>query len=175
MISWYLRDIKTEEKQITPTKWANKWKEITIFNLILEMVDDEWSMEVQIPLYSTLSRNIMNSLAWPDALEEIYLSVYNNKQGFRSISIKKEDSREQTAFYVPYYTREQELWMIEMKKEKGQEKKDYDKLTDKYIEELLPIIQKKIENQIIWIGNEEKQEEIKQEEVNPEDEDDLPF
>jgi hypothetical protein len=31
-----------------------------------------------------------------------------------------------------------------MRVEKGEEKKDFDKLTDKYITELLPIVQEKI-------------------------------
>lgn len=146
--------VSTEKKQITPKTWPNAWKEITVKNLIVEIVDEQGEMELQIPLYSAIARNVINCLAWPDELDEVYFSVYLNKAGFRSIAIKKKDSKDIADFYKPFYTREQERDMVEMRIEQWEEKKDYDKLTSFYVEKLLPKIQEKIDGRV-----EEKKEE----------------
>ncbi len=59
------------------------------------------------------------------------------------MSVKKSEGKED--WYTPFYDRETEAGMLETKTEKGEEKKDYDKLTDKYVKELIPIIIEKIE------------------------------
>jgi len=146
LVSGFIRWIDTEKKQITPTKWPNLGKEITVQNLILDMISQEWDFILQIPLYTGIARSIMNSLSWPDTLDEVYLSIYNNKAGFRNISIRKSENKDD--YYTPTYNWEQELWMIETKVEKWEKKKDYDKLTDKYITELLPKIKEKLAKQI---------------------------
>lgn len=158
LVSWLLKNIETEKKQITPNAWPNKWKEITVQNLVLDMVSQEWDFILQIPLYSGIARSILNSLSWSDSLDEIYLSIYNNKAGFRNISIRKSENKED--YYTPTYNWEQELGMIETKLEKWEEKKDYDKLTDKYITELLPKIKEKLWSKLEQNWVEEKYEDL---------------
>lgn len=173
MISWMLRWISTESKKITPSSWKNAWKEITVNNLILELVDDIWWMDLVIDLYSSPARTIINALAWKDSLDVIYFYVYNNKYWYRTMSVKKAESKEQDAYYTPYYTWDEEMSMLETRFERWQERKDYDKLTDKYINELIPIIEQKILAQITWDDRLVDEKSVKAQ--NPEDDDDLPF
>jgi hypothetical protein len=146
-LDWELKYIKTEKKEITPKIGKNAGKEITIKNLILWLEDDDWLMEISIDLYSSPARNVINSLAWPDELWKVYLSVYNNKWWYRTISVKKNNLAEWW-WYTPYYSYEKEKELIEVRKIQWEEKKDYDWLTDRYIEELLPLIASKIENYV---------------------------
>jgi hypothetical protein len=84
----------------------------------------------------------MNFLAGPDELNEVFFSVYYNKNGFKSISIKNADKKD--AFITPKYQRQEELALLEDKFDKGETNKDYDKLSLKYVDELIPVILKKI-------------------------------
>lgn len=152
IIGGILRDVAVETKTITPKTGTNAGKEITINNLLLDIVDEEWEMEVQIPLYSSLARTVLNWLAGKDPIDEVYLSVYNNKKWFRSISIKKIYSKEITDSYTPLYNWEEEIAIMNKKpliKVKWEEKKDYDWLSDDYVKEMLPIIKEKIKWKII--------------------------
>ncbi len=58
------------------------------------------------------------------------------------MSVKKSKGKED--WYKPYYSFEEELEMVGTKKVKWEVKKDYDPLTDKYVAELIPIIERKI-------------------------------
>lgn len=157
-VSGKLVSIDTEKRKITPTKWTNAGTEVTIRNLLVWLEDDEGLMEVQISLYSGLARTVLNTLAWPEPLGEIHLSVYKNNKGYKNISIKK--STKDQDWYKALYDWETEMGMIETKVEKGEEVKDYDKLTDKYIAELIPIINDKIENSIVDAPQEEEEEDV---------------
>lgn len=159
-----LQNIEVDKKKITSTQWPNAWKEITIHNLNMEMVSTDWQFQVQLPLYSSIARSVLNALAGKDELDNIHLNIYNNKHGFRAISVRKSDGKDD--YYSPKYTREEELSMIEMKIDKGEEKKDYDKLSDRYVKELLPIIKDKISKQY---------KEVKEEQKETTQDDDLPF
>lgn len=53
-------------------------------------------------------------------------------------------SQEREDYIAPFYTWEQELEMVEERKIKGEMKKDYDALSDRYVEELLPKIHEKL-------------------------------
>ncbi len=172
-ISWYIKDVQKEKKKITPKKWLSAGKEIMIYNLLIDVVDAEWDFQLQMPLYSSITRNVLNSLAWPDPLDEVFFSIYNNKQWFRSISIKKSDSqdRENPDYYPWKYTFDEINAMLEIKKEKWEDKKDYDWLTDKLLEELLPIIHKKLDIVAKLEDKEEPEEKVKK----PADEPDIPF
>lgn len=143
-VSWLIRKVEKETKKITPSRWLNAWKEITIHNLVLDMISTEWEFELQLPFYSSLARNTLNALAWPDKFEDVYFSIYNNKKWFRSISIRKSEDKDD--YITPKYNREQELGMVDNVMIKWEEKKDYDWLTDKWYQEMLPEIEKKLGN-----------------------------
>ena len=139
-----ITSIGTEKKQITPKSWENAWKKITVYNLLLDIVDEDGVMTLQIPLYSSYARHIMNTLAWDEKLAKVYFSVYLNK-GYRSISIKASDDRE--ADWIKWlYTRDEMKEHVWEKVEKWETKPDYDVAVEKYVEELLPIIEKKIDD-----------------------------
>ena len=144
-ISWLIKSIATEEKDIVPTKWDHTGQTITIQNLLVALVDQEWEVELQVPLYSWIARSIMNALAGPEDLNEVFFSVYNNKNWYRAISLKHSTAKED--FIVPHYSWDQQEAMIETTKVKGKVVKDYDKLTEDRVKELIPIIKKKI-NQV---------------------------
>lgn len=147
MISGIVSGVSIEIKDIVPTKGDNAGKEITIHNLIVDMVSTDGEFELQLPLYSVLARAVMNMLAGGYKVgDEIFFSVYNNKKGFRTISIRNSEEKED--YVTPFYNREQELAMVEERKIKWVMKKDYDALSDKYVEELLPLIQKKFDEEI---------------------------
>lgn len=156
--------IQTQKKDIVPKKGENAGKTITVKNLLVDIVDHDGSMQLQVSLYSSLARNIINSLAGPDPLERVYFSVYKNAKGFRCISIRKSEKKDD--YYTPYYNWEQELAMVETKIVQGDEKKDYDKITDKYVAELIPIIEQKIAN---------NGQQAESNEDHDDDNDDLPF
>ena len=82
------------------------------------------------------------------------------------------NSQEREDYITPFYTREEELGMVEERKIKGKLKKDYDALSDKYVEELLPKIHEKLGTGI-EIEKGAKVPQGKKQEV--EDDDDLPF
>lgn len=167
LVSGIVKGVKTEVKDIVPTKGDNVGKTITIHNLIIDMVSTDGEYELQLPLYSGLARTALNALAWWYAGDEIFFSVYNNKKGFRAMSVRNSEERED--YVAPFYSWEQELGMVEEKKVKGVIKKDYDALSDKYIEELLPKIYEKL-----GIGIEiEKWAKVPLSEAT--DDDDIPF
>lgn len=144
-INWLPRYIHTEKKEITPKTWKNVGKQITLKNLVLWIEEEDGTMlELQLDLYWQLSRGILNSLWWDDELWEVFLSVYNNKKWYACMSIRKNNSAEEW-LYTPKYTFDEEMAMVGTKIVQWEEKKDYDVVTDKYIAELLPIIQEKIE------------------------------
>lgn len=161
-VSGIIRSVEKETKKIVPSKWPNAWKEVTIHNLVLDMISTDWEFELQLPFYSSLSRNTMNALAWPDNLDEVHFSIYNNKKWFRSMSIRKSEDKED--YITPKYNREQELGMVETVTIKWEDKKDYDWLTDKRYVEMLPEITKKLSNK-----------EITKPVVEDDSSDDLPF
>lgn len=163
MVSGIVTWVKTEVKDIVPTKGDNVGKTITVHNLLVNMVSIDWEFELQLPLYSGLARAAMNALAGGYAGEEVFFSVYNNKKGFRAMSVRNSEEKED--YVTPYYNREQELGMVEEKKVKWVLKKDYDALSDTYVKELLPIIMKKL-------GTGEKTTE---EQPATEDDDTIPF
>lgn len=149
-ISGLVKAIKIEKKTIVPKDGTNAGKEIPIKNLVLEMTTWELEFDVQVNLYSQQSRSIINALAGRDPIDMVYLSVYNNKNGFRTLTVKKEKTDEPREwFYTPFYNYEEEIGLVETKIVQWEEKKDYDWLTDKYIKELIPIIEEKLKNQFI--------------------------
>jgi hypothetical protein len=142
LVSWIIRDVSKETKDIIPTKWDNVGKTITIHNLIISMVSTDGEYDLQLPLYSWLARTAMNAIAgWYNG-EEVFFSVYNNKNGFRSMSVRHSQERED--YITPFYSWEQEIWKLKETKIKGEIKKDYDTLSDEYVIELLPIIKEKL-------------------------------
>ena len=142
LVSGIIRSVRTEEKTIVPTKGDNIGKEITINNLIIDMVSTDGEFDLQLPLYSGLARTALNAIAWGYNGEEAFFSVYNNKKWFRAMSIRHSQERED--YIAPFYSREEELGMVEERKIKWVMKKDYDALSDKYIEELMPKIHEKL-------------------------------
>lgn len=162
-VSGIIRNVEKETKKIVPSKWPNAWKEVIIHNLVLDMVSTDWEFELQLPFYSSLSRNTLNALAWPDTFDEVFFSIYNNKKGFRSMSIRKSEDKDD--YVTPKYNREQELGMVKTITIKWEDKKDYDWLIDKRYTEMLPEIQKKLWNK----------EAIVVEKAPVTEEDDLPF
>ena len=111
------------------------------------------------------------------------MSVYNNKKGFGCISIKK-NNRAEDGRYTPFYTFEEEMDMVTTKVIQGETKKDYDAITDRYIHELLPIIEKKIA-EYVPLDLDTDEDELFNPDTTPivdgikakqqEDNDDLPF
>jgi len=186
MISWNIMDISIEHKEITPSSGKNAGKKIKVHNLIIDMLDDEWEISLQMDLYSQIARNIINVLAgWYSFDKEIFFSVYLNKAGYRTISIK--DGWTTDSNYIDgKYSFEEINNMVEMKIDKWEEVKDYDWLMDKLVKELMPIIEKKI-NDIVPEEKTETVEETRakvevqetlQEKAKAkqnEDNDDLPF
>jgi hypothetical protein len=142
LVSGIVKWVSTEVKDIVSTKGDNVGKTITIYNLIIDMVSTDGEYELQLPLYSGLARTAMNALAWWYNGDEAFFSVYNNKKGFRGMSIRNSQDKED--YITPFYTWEEELGMVETKKVKWELKKDYDALSDRYVEELLPKIIEKL-------------------------------
>ena len=170
VVSWTLAEIKTETKEIEPKKWENMWKKVTVYNLVLKLVDFDWEFMLTIPLYSSPWRTVLNALAWSEELDEIFFQVYDNKYWYRTISVKKWDQKD-SPYYQWKYTFDELQKMVEEKKIKWELKKDRDALTDKLVEELLPIIEEKLN---YW--QEAKEEPTASKKTNiANDDDDLPF
>jgi soluble cytochrome b562 len=55
--------IKQKQKTITPQKWANAGKEITIEEIAIDMVDENGNMTVSFNLYGWMWRQVLNSFA----------------------------------------------------------------------------------------------------------------
>lgn len=146
-LDWILTYIKTEKKEIVPTTGPNAGKTVTLKNLVIGIEEEEGNLELAFPLYWPLARTILNSLAWSDELWKVYLSVYKNKSWFRCISVKKNNQAE-NARYTPFYTYDEEQAMVWTKSVQWEDKKDYDVITDRYLKELLPIIEDKIKKQV---------------------------
>lgn len=157
-LSWILTKIKIENKTIVPKEWTNAWIEIDVQNLLLSFDDEEGWFILSVPLYSDIWRTVLNSLAWSDPLWMIYLSVYLNKNQRKKISIKKyksEDKTDTNQWYAQLYTYEDRRGMLTKTKVKGKDKDDYDKLTDTFVEVMIPIIEKKLSSVKKWNGAED--------------------
>jgi len=143
-IWWRIVWIDTESKEIIPKSWPSQGKKVTVKNLLIDIVDDDGEFTLQLGLYDSLSRHVMNTLAGKSPLDYLVFDVYKNKQGYRALSIKEKDD-----FNAPrceWYRTWDELGKLVGKKiVQWEEKPDYDKATDECIDTLIPIIEKKIE------------------------------
>ena len=143
-IGWLIKDVTIEHKKITPSTGKNAGKEITVHNLIVDMIDVEGEMAFQVDLYSQLARSILNALAGSKSFEDDwFFSVYKNKMDYRTVAIKDGDTKE-SKFVDGKYAFQEIFDMVEEKTVKWETKKDYDGLMDKLIIELMPIVKDKL-------------------------------
>ena len=89
LISGSIYGVDVEHKKITPKTGLNAGKEITVHNLLIDMIDENGTFCLQLDLYSQIARSMLNVLAGDfDFNQDMYLGVYKNKADYRTLSIK---------------------------------------------------------------------------------------